>query len=1129
MANVTLTLVSVANDNCSQNLSATSTVTVNPLPDASFSGLSSTYCADASAVTLTANVPGGTFSGPGVSGSTFTPAQAGSGGSITYSITVNGCTSSSQQSVTVNPLPDASFTGLAGTYCADASAVTLTPTTPGGTFGGPGVSGSIFTPAQAGSGGSITYSITVNGCTNATSQSVTVNPAPDASFTGLAATYCADASAVTLIPSTPGGTFSGPGVSGSTFTPANAGSGGSITYSVTVNGCTSSSQQSVTVNPLPDASFSGLSSTYCADASAVTLTANVPGGTFSGPGVSGSTFTPAQAGSGGSITYSITVNGCSNSSSQSVTVNPAPDASFSGLFSTYCADASPVTLTPTTPGGTFSGPGVSGSTFTPAQAGSGGSITYSITVNGCTSSSQQSVTVNPLPDASFTGLAATYCADASPVTLTPTTPGGTFSGPGVSGSTFTPAQAGSGGSITYSITVNGCSNSSSQSVTVNPAPDASFTGLTSTYCADASAVTLTPTTPGGTFSGPGVSGSTFTPAQAGSGGSITYSITVNGCTNATSQSVTVNPAPDASFSGLSATYCADASAVTLIPSTPGGTFSGPGVSGSTFTPANAGSGGSITYSVTVNGCTSSSQQSVTVNPLPDASFSGLSSTYCADASAVTLTANVPGGTFSGPGVSGSTFTPAQAGSGGSITYSITVNGCSNSSSQSVTVNPAPDASFSGLFSTYCADASAVTLTPTTPGGTFGGPGVSGSIFTPAQAGSGGSITYSITVNGCSNSSSQSVTVNPAPDASFTGLAATYCADASAVTLIPSMPGGTFSGPGVSGNIFTPAQAGSGGNITYSITVNGCTSSSQQSVTVNPLPDASFTGLSSTYCADASAVTLTPTTPGGTFSGQGVSGSTFDPAQAGSGTFSVTYSVSVDGCSNASSQNVTVRPAITLNTSGNTTVTYGYGSNCTTLTASASGGTGAIGLAWSTGATGTSTQVCPGAQTTTYTVTATDAAGCSVQKQITVTVNDVRCGYGGVKVCLGGREQCIAQYLVPTYLRFGYTLGGCSNNVPSRIGYGPQEATPPSLALSVKAYPNPTSGRLTLQVSSPVAGPARLDVLDLVGRAVQQRTEQLSEGLNEIEMDLGGQAAEGVYLIRCRDALGGQAVVRVQKQ
>ena len=58
------------------------------------------------------------------------------------------------------------------------------------------------------------------------------------------------------------------------------------------------------------------------------------------------------------------------------------------------------------------------------------------------------------------------------------------------------------------------------------------------------------------------------------------------------------------------------------------------------------------------------------------------------------------------------------------------------------------------------------------------------------------------------------------------------------------------------------------------------------------PDPSFTGLAATYCeTDASAV-LTPTgTTGGTFSGPGVTGSTFDPSIAGVGTHTIWYVVS----------------------------------------------------------------------------------------------------------------------------------------------------------------------------------------------------------------------------------------------
>lgn len=62
------------------------------------------------------------------------------------------------------------------------------------------------------------------------------------------------------------------------------------------------------------------------------------------------------------------------------------------------------------------------------------------------------------------------------------------------------------------------------------------------------------------------------------------------------------------------------------------------------------------------------------------------------------------------------------------------------------------------------------------------------------------------------------------------------------------------------------------------------------MTVKPVP--TFSGLASNYCVTDGAVTLTPTgTAGGTFSGPGVTGNSFNPATAGVGTHEIMYLVS----------------------------------------------------------------------------------------------------------------------------------------------------------------------------------------------------------------------------------------------
>jgi hypothetical protein len=57
-------------------------------------------------------------------------------------------------------------------------------------------------------------------------------------------------------------------------------------------------------------------------------------------------------------------------------------------------------------------------------------------------------------------------------------------------------------------------------------------------------------------------------------------------------------------------------------------------------------------------------------------------------------------------------------------------------------------------------------------------------------------------------------------------------------------------------------------------------------------NASFTGLNGPVCTSAPPLNLNPVTPGGTFTGPGIVGNTFDPNIAGPGTHTITYSVSV---------------------------------------------------------------------------------------------------------------------------------------------------------------------------------------------------------------------------------------------
>ena len=162
------------------------------------------------------------------------------------------------------------------------------------------------------------------------------------------------------------------------------------------------------VSPVPAVSFSGLAVSYCVDHTPALLTGNYSGGAFSGAGITDhgngtSTFDPLTAGAGvHTILYQYSdVNGCSNDTAESVTVNAIPQVSFTGLDTFYCIDASPAIVTSNHAGGTFSGAGITDNgngtaVFSPSASGLGLDhvIVYSYTDNiGCSAICSQRVDI----------------------------------------------------------------------------------------------------------------------------------------------------------------------------------------------------------------------------------------------------------------------------------------------------------------------------------------------------------------------------------------------------------------------------------------------------------------------------------------------------------------------------------------------------------------------------------------------------------------------------------------------------------------------------------------------------------------------------------------------------------------
>ena len=357
----------------------TVSVTVNPLDNASFNYGAAAYCVNAADPTPTiTGLAGGTFSSTaGLSinaGTGVIDLSVSTPGTYTVTYTTAGsCPNSSGVSVTVNALDDASFTYSAGSYCVNDSDPTPTITgLAGGTFSstaglsinaGTGVIDlSVSTPGTY----TVTYT-TAGSCPNSSGVSVTVNALDDASFTYSAGSYCVnDSDPTPTITGLAGGTFSS-----TAGLAINAGTGvidlsvstpGTYTVTYTTAGaCPNSSNVSVTINALDDASFNYSAAAYCVNDSDPTPTiTGLAGGTFSSTaGLSinaGTGVIDLSVSTPGTYTVTYTTTGsCPNSSNVSVTINALDDASFNYSASSYClGDSDPTPTITGLAGGTFS-------------------------------------------------------------------------------------------------------------------------------------------------------------------------------------------------------------------------------------------------------------------------------------------------------------------------------------------------------------------------------------------------------------------------------------------------------------------------------------------------------------------------------------------------------------------------------------------------------------------------------------------------------------------------------------------------------------------------------------------------------------------------------------------------------
>lgn len=531
-----------------------------------------------------------------------------------------------------------------------------------------------------------------------------------------------------------------------------------VTLQVTTGTCASGiTTQSLVVDALPVASFTfpnqlclnanGTFSFNGTAAAGSTYTWDFGGGNqISGTGVGPYVVNWATTGIK-TVTLQVTSPlGCvSTLFSQNITVYQIPTTNFT-LTPAICPGSN-ATLTYT---GNASGSAsyiwnfggadvVSGSGQGPYQLTwfSSGSQTVSLSVqeNGCSSTTptNQTTTVYPIPTSSFNATSGVCVGQNATVTYTGTAnssatynwgfDGGTIA----SGSGQGPYQvnwpASSNRTVTLQVIANGCvSPITSVNVTIFPTPTATFT-TTGNACPN------TPVTV--TYTGTGTAAATYAwnfdggVAAPGDGAgphnvnyalngnkTLSLSVSENGCESQPfTQSILIYQIPTSTFSTVSP-VCENANSTIVYTGNAGPTasfnwdFNGGNIqSGSNAGPYNVNwnNAGSQLVSLIVqeNGCTSTvTNNSITINPIPDANFSLVSPICLNTSSTVQYTGSAPlSSTFiwdfangtpnsnSGPGPISITFpNPGNQ----DIKLTVSSLGCTSPQIiQTVLINPLP--------------------------------------------------------------------------------------------------------------------------------------------------------------------------------------------------------------------------------------------------------------------------------------------------------------------------------------------------------------------------------------------------------------------------------------------------------
>ncbi len=529
----------------------------------------------------------------------------------------------------------------------------------------------------------------------------------------------------------------------------------------------------------------------------------------------------------------------------------------------------------------------------------------------------------------------------------------------------------------------------------------------------ATTITWTPST--------GLSNPTVLNPVASPTTTTTYTINVTdalGCPASDTVTIGVNPAPFVD-AGFGAAICngdniqLSGNGAGIVAWTPAASLDN-----ATILTPNASPTTTTTYTLTITdgiGCSASDTATVFIsNGNADA---GTTAAICTGTS-VTLAAT--GGTSyswnASPSLSNTTISNPVANPTSTTTYTVTIfdsgTGCTTTDTVSVVVHSLPVAN-AGTNASICIGSSTTlnasgganyVWTPTTG---LSNPNISNPIASPTVT-----TTYTVNVSdnaGCSSIASVTVTVNPLPIVDA-GTNLNLCPGASGTlngtgaSTYSWSPAGSLSNPNIANPIASPSSA-----TTYTLVGtdgNGCSATDSVSVSLNGIV-VNVTASSNTIClGNSSNLSATGAGAGGTYSWSPATGlsSTTSANPVATPTATITYTVigtATSGCADTAFVTLTVNPLPVVDAGTALAICTGQTAN---LSATGAGAAGSYlwTPAGSLNNPNIANPISSATSSTVYTVTGTDANGCSSSDTVSVIVHSVPVAGAGsnTSICLG---------------------------------------------------------------------------------------------------------------------------------